>query len=87
MVNNYFGSTLNSGLRAQGLKFCILRNDFGNFMVPVLEKLIKQIVPIFEMPIKAALGNPKRARQASNGNFRHIAACQRFERCLQPLAF
>ena len=41
MVNNNFGSPLKPGLRVQGLKFCILRNDFGYFMVPVLEKLIK----------------------------------------------
>jgi hypothetical protein len=87
IVNNNFGSSSKPGLRVHGFKFCILRNDFGNLVVPVIEKLIKQIIPILEMPIKPALGNPETAGQLSNGNFRHIAARQCFERCLQPLTF
>jgi hypothetical protein len=54
-------------------------------MVPVLEQLIKQVVPIPEMPIKSALGNTEATGQGSNGNFRDVAESQRIERCLQPL--
>jgi hypothetical protein len=56
-------------------------------MVPVLEKLIEQVVPIPEMPIKPTLGNTQATGKGSNGNFRDVSASQRIKRCLQPLAF
>ena len=50
--------------RPQPTQLEILGYDFGKLVLPVVQQPLDQIIPVLEMPVEAALGDPEVSRQA-----------------------